>query len=422
MTIYSKGLLLAYESINFILHLRQNDIQHTNSKHIKHTITSMTEISDKLFSIRNLNYGRALLLKMRLEMEGIPCFLSHLNQPDSGVDLQLNEADAERAFRIVDEMRTAAGEEKELMVRNLRSVRRILVPVDFSDMSIRAAHYALELARTLKADIRLLNAWFNTANEGFMFNEMFAFQVNLESLMKEQEQIAGEKLAELANELKLRIRNEKIRGVDVDFDLVRGAAVEAILGIAEDYKPGLIVMGTKGKNREGIGLIGSTTARLIEKSTVPVLAVPAGYDSGSFFAPASIAYITSFDETDLHALNRLIAFVRPFRVKIYCLHIHPGGDYVLDTVRMKKMRAYFTESHADLDIECGLIESDDILEGLESFVQDKKIDVLALVSRKRNLLTQLLKPSLTRKLLFQSDIPLLVFRETENASWIVKPL
>lgn len=380
----------------------------------------MTEITDKLYSIRNLSYGRALLLKMRLEMEGIPSFLSNVNHPDSGVDLQFIEADAELAFRIADDMRSVAGEEKELMVRNLRSVRRILVPVDFSETSIRAAHYALELARTLKADIRLMNAWFNTANEGFMFNEMFAFQVNLETIMKEQEKNAGDKLAELATELKQRIRNERIKGVEVDYDLVRGAAVEAVLGIVEDYKPGLIVMGTKGKNREGIGLIGSTTARLIEKSPVPVLAVPSGYDSGSFFSPTSIAYITSFDETDLHALNRLIAFVRPFRVKIYCLHIHPGGDYILDTVRMKKMREYFTESHADLDIECGLIESDDVLEGLESFVQDKKVDVLALVSRKRNLLTQLLKPSLTRKLLFQTEIPLLVFRETENASWIVQ--
>lgn len=377
----------------------------------------MTLNNDKTITIRNVSYSRALLLKMRLELEGIQCFLTNLHEPDTGVDIQLAIKDSEKAYLLLDDMRKAAGVEKEYLVKSLKSVRRILVPVDFSHMSIQAAHYALELARTLKADIRLLNVWFNSANESFVINEMFAFQTNLESIMREMEADAQSKLEELADELKQRIRNERIRGVDVDFDLVRGDAVDAILDITDAYKPGLLVMGTRGKNRTGIGLIGSTTARVIEKSKVPVLTVPSGYDINNFIAPKNVAYITNFDDNDFLALHRLITFVRPFDVKIYCVHSNPDVSYVLDKVKMKKMREYFNDHYSGCNIECGLIENSDSLEGIETFIDEKKIDVIALISRRRNLITQLFKPSLTRKLLFQSDIPILVFRETADAIW-----
>lgn len=393
------------------LHWKQLTLYAQNLK-----LHKMTMIQENFVSIRNIAYGRALLLKMRLEMEGVICFLTNIHQIESGADINLPEADIEKAYDILEELKLASGSEKELMVKKLKSVRRILVPIDFSPLSIKAAHYALELARTLKADIRLLNVWFNNVNEGFVFNEMFAFQTNLDTIMNEMADEIHRKMAEVIYELRCRIRDEKIRGVEVDFDLIRGSAVEAILEIVDDYKPGLVVMGTHGKNREGIGLIGSTTAKVIENCKVPVLAVPQGYNVTDFIAPKNIAYITNFDDTDFRALHRLIAFVRPFNVKIFCVHIQLKDSKLLDNVKMKKMRQFFNECFSEFDIECGIIETPDLLSGIESFIDERKIDVISLITRKRNLLTHLLAPSLTRKLLFQSDIPILIFNESIDVS------
>jgi nucleotide-binding universal stress UspA family protein len=368
--------------------------------------------------IRNLTYSRALLLKMRLEMEGVQGFISHIHQPEIGVDLNVPEADAALAYQLLDELKFASGSEKEAIVHKMRGLRRILVPVDFSELSVKAAHYALELARSLKAEVMLLNVWFNSANQGFILNELYAFQLNVEELLREQEQEAQARIEDLATELRKRVRDEKMRGVKVDYDLIRGSPVEGILAYIDDYKPGTIVMGTHGKQREGLTLLGSTTARLIDRCPVPVLAVPWGYNTASFTTPRNVAYITRFDENDMQAIHRLVAFVRPFQVKVYCVHIHTEDSLKLDSMRMKTLRNHFTEAITDVEIECGLIESSDAVEGLLDFVREKQIDVIALISRKRNIIEQLLKPSLTRKLLFGSDIPLLVFRETENASWI----
>ncbi|MBK9291777.1 MAG: universal stress protein [Bacteroidetes bacterium] len=383
-----------------------------------HPQTTVNEQKEQFVVIRNLSYSRALLLKMRLEMEGVQSYITHIYQPEVGVDLNIPEADAQLAYELLDELREATGIQKEAIVRKMRGLRRILVPVDFSELSVKAAHYALDLARTLKAEVMLLNAWFNAANQGFVFNEMYAYQLNVEELLREQEQQAQAQIEDLATELRKRIRDEKMRGVKVDYDLVRGGPIESILDYIAEYQPGTVVMGTHGTRREGLALLGSTTARLIEKCPVPVLAVPWGYDTSNFSAPRNVAYLTRFDENDLQAIHRLVAFARPFKVKIYCVHLHPDDSLALDSLRMKKLRDYFAEAITDVEIECGLIESADALEGLKQFVMEKQIDVLALISRKRNLIEQLLRPSLTRKLLFSADVPLLVFRETENASWI----
>lgn len=381
--------------------------------------TPLTEaVKENFVVIRNLSYSRALLLKMRLEMEGVQSYITHIHQPEIGVDLNIPEADASKAYQLLDELMHAAGLEKEAVVKKMRGLRRILVPVDFSELSIKAAHYALELARTLKAEVMLLNVWFNSANQGFVFNEMFAFQLKVEELLREQEQEAQAQIEDLATELRKRVRDEKMRGVKVDYDLVRGGPVESILAYVQDYQPGTLVMGTHGKRREGLALLGSTTAKVIEKCPVPVLAVPWGYDTANFSAPRHVAYLTRFDENDMQAIHRLVAFVRPFHVKVYCVHLHPEDSLKLDSLRMKKLKDHFAEAITDVEIECGLIETEDAVEGLLDFVKEKQIDVLALISRKRNIIEQLLKPSLTRKLLVGSDIPLLIFRETENASWI----
>ncbi len=365
---------------------------------------------DNIITIASHTYSRALLLKGRLEMEGIDCFLTNIGSLQ-GVEVRIKEADAERAYPILREMQKAVGGKKAVTVKTLRSVRRILVPIDFSDLSINAAHYALNLARYLKADIRLLHVWFSNAGEPFALNEVYAYQVNFEGILQEQEQQARKQCEELAADLKKRIREEKIRGVDIDFDLIRGGTVDSILLISDEYQPGLIVMGTRGRNRESKSLFGSTTARLIENSSVPVMAVPGDYNAKNFTRPNSILYATNFDVTDFSALHRLIAFVRPFGIKIYCVHVNLKDSFTIDSLRMKQMREHFNKEYGEFDIECGIIESDDFLQGIEDFIHEKKVDVIAIGSRKRNLLSQLFKPSLTRRILFQTEIPLFVFRE-----------
>ncbi len=362
-----------------------------------------------IINIGSYTYSRALLIKVRLESEGIPCFLSQTSGSASEVIIHVNESDLPDAQRYVNDLVRASGSEKESTIKLLRSVRRILVPVDFSDESEKAARYALKLAAYMKADIRLMHAWMPVAAEHFAWGEMYAMQTDIEAQLKNAEAEAEARLELFQEELKIQIKRKRIRGVDVDFDLIRGNASEAISAAAHHYKPGLIVMGTKGKQRFERGFFGSTTLKAISKGKIPVLAIPPSYDESSFEQTKRLLYVTSFDNTDLDSLSRLMAFVRPFNAKIYCLHIHQQGSLVVDETRMRLMREHFNRFYQGFEVECGLLESADALDGIERFIQEHQIDVLAITAKKQNLLSQLFEPGLSRKLLFRSSIPLLVF-------------
>ncbi len=381
-----------------------------NSTIFNHSIQrSMKDPQDSIITIRNLIYGRALLIKMELEKHGIPCFITNAPACEGCVELHLDESGSAVAYELLEHLRGASGLEKELAIKQLRKVRRILVPIDFSERSIKAAHYALELARTLKAEIKLLHVWFDNSAEVFVFNEMFAFQTNLAPVMREMEETAQKQLTDVCDTLNQRIRLEKIKGVKIDYDLVRGASVGSILQIAVEYQPGLLVMGTRGKNRDSLQMIGSTTSKVMAKSKVPVMAVPENYNLSAFYKPHHIAYITHFDDHDFYALHQLIAFVKPFKAQVFCWHIKKESDAVIDRLRMKQLRDYFNATYSELTLECGLIEASDTVEAIETLVKEKEIDVIALILRRRNLLEQLLQPSLTKSLLYQSNIPMLVF-------------
>ena len=52
--------------------------------------------------------------------------------------------------------------------------------------------------------------------------------------------------------------------------------------------------------------------------------------------------------------------------------------------------------------------SDNLLKGLEQYIKDNQIDIIALPSYKRNIFARLFNPSIARKMIFHSDTPLLV--------------
>ena len=369
-------------------------------------------MKDKFITLATLTYMRAQLLSARLEEQGIESFMTHFNMikvSPGGVNVIINKKDLSNAAEILDEFLSAYGKEKQVAVEYMRSVRRILVPVDFTKHAKNAAFYALGIAAKLKADIQLLNVYFDPVLSPYSHLETYTFSVNLDKITREIEEEAAESLNSLANEMKRKLRSRHIKGVNVFYDLVKGNAVDTILSYVKEYKPGLLVMGTRGSELEGYRTFGSVTAKIIEKARIPVLAVPKDYDSSGFQTPERVLYATNFDETDYWAMSKLASFVKPFRSMIYCIHVSEEIDKP-EEVYMHKVRKFLIDSLGIQQIECGLLECLDTQLGLEDFMKEKKIDLVAITTHHHSLFAKLfLKSSMTRKFLFQTETPLLVF-------------
>ncbi len=369
-------------------------------------------MEDKLITIAVHNYARAEILRTRLESEGIKCYLKNINLIHSvvsgGVKVRVNSRDLEKALRIVEKVNEQYRDEYQDEIEPERSVQRILVPIDFSDYSVNACRYAIGLAEKLNAEIKLMHVYYNPVVNSMPLTDTYYYQVNMDEIIREIELRAKHNMEEFYADLKEKIEKDNIKGVKLDYYLVRGFASEEIIAKSEEYKPDVIIIGTRGQGERENDLIGSVTAKIIEDTKVPVLVIPEDslYEG---IATINIMYATNFDDSDYKALKKLIYIMSPFDFRLYCVHIGTKDNSIWDKAKMDGLKGKLYEQYPDYEIQCSLFEEDDFLKGVQEFIREKRIDIVSLVTHKRSLISKLLNPSVARKVLFHTNIPFLVF-------------
>lgn len=137
---------------------------------------------------------------------------------------------------------------------------RILVAVDGSAHSLKAARMAAELARTVQAsELRIVVAYDPLPSYLGEPNLQAAINARLDEAQKIMSQ-ALEAVGELPERM---VRTE----------ILEGPAAEAILSVAETHKSDLIVMGSRGLGRFSGLLLGSHTQKVVQHASCPVLIV-----------------------------------------------------------------------------------------------------------------------------------------------------
>jgi nucleotide-binding universal stress UspA family protein len=142
---------------------------------------------------------------------------------------------------------------------------RIVCPIDFSEGSLAALEYAINLAEEGDAQLTLLHV---TELPAALTQEPYVIEEEL-ARMRESAVNARHKLAALVPE------NARAY-CTIDTAVVEGRAYREILGRASDSKADLIVMGVHGRGALDLLLFGSTTHHVIRASTCPVLIVRQG--------------------------------------------------------------------------------------------------------------------------------------------------
>jgi nucleotide-binding universal stress UspA family protein len=148
------------------------------------------------------------------------------------------------------------------------SFKKILVPVDFSEFSDKAAEYAMFLAEKYCADITLLHAIV-----------LFEADVDEEEQLKMYEKIIQKKEKEREKQLASHRKTAKDRGIEVNSVLLRGiSAASSILDYISDKDFDLVIMGTHGHTGFKSLLLGSVTEKVVRESPVPVLTIHKDYN------------------------------------------------------------------------------------------------------------------------------------------------
>ncbi|HAX95258.1 MAG TPA: hypothetical protein DCY35_01845 [Prolixibacteraceae bacterium] len=364
----------------------------------------------KLITIAVLPFVKAQVLKTQFEKEGIECMLEDVNLLDGtsslAVRVQILEEDLEKAFPVLEEFLGKPGEKPS---GDKEVERQILVPVDFSSYSWKAALVAFDISRHLHAKMVLFHAYPNPIVYSVPFSDVYAFDSGLTMHLEAAEKNAQNNMEKFLTKLIQHVGKETWTKVETEYIIKAGDARDDILSYAHRNKVMLVVMGTQGKAGSEFDIIGSVTAEIITDARLPVLAVP--HDTPDDIAKkfSKILYATNFDEKDFVAIDKLMRILKPYEAEVLCLHVSQSEEPVWDLARLEGMKEILKDKYENRVFQCSLVVGDDILEEIDKFITANHIDVLALTTRKRNVLARIFNPSIARKMLFHTNIPMLVF-------------
>jgi nucleotide-binding universal stress UspA family protein len=276
------------------------------------------------------------------------------------------------------------------------TMKTILVAVDFSPASKNAFQYAVRLARPFGAKVVLLHVY--SAGELDPFVPISMQQAMIEA----QESVAMEYFTSLEKE----VPKDVLKDIELDFQIVIGPAGEQILFYSQDIEPDLIVMGMRGGNIFAQKVLGNTSTHVIQRSKYPIVVVP---ESFAYREIKRIGYATNFQQEDIQAISKVQEFAARFDADIHCIHIRQNGN-IEDEYKLEILKSAYRHEFPLDHIDFETLKYEDVIRGLNSYVENRNLDLLVMLTHNRGLFSQLFHKSMTKQMILQSQVPLWVFQ------------
>ena len=278
-------------------------------------------------------------------------------------------------------------------------MKKLLVPIDYSDCSVNALDYAANLAKNFNASVHVLHVFRLPSAGGTPI--IWDMEVTLQ---KERE-----------NEMNATLRAFKEKYADVKFtsSVTLGLASHVIIESLEEGDYDLLVMGTTGATGLKEMFIGSTTASLIDKVNTPLFVVPESskYENiESFILTSDLDRI--IEESKLEIVKNLAssynACIKVLSVKDKLDHF----DYEED-VKSLEVLIELESDLADTDYTTEIIEKTDFadLEDAMFDYSNESNSVLVLIHRKRSFFKRIFGQSYSKKFAMHATNPILILQD-----------
>lgn len=284
-------------------------------------------------------------------------------------------------------------------------MKTILLPTDFSDYSLNAISYALDLYKKEACHFQLLHVY---KVRDYEESSRLTPKPALAVLEKAGEAI-DLKLKQLIESLKILSPNK-----DHEFGLTAAnkPLVPAVREAITKYKADLVVIGTHGHTGDTEVVYGSNTVNLMEEiKRCPILAIPGHVQ---FHSLKEIVLAHGFkSELIPKDLNFLVQLSQNFDAPIHILHIMEEGGL---NDRQKENREWILEHlrEQQADHSFHSLEFLNIPLGIYAFTESRGSDLIAFINKKHSLLENLLFDPLYKNLAHFSKVPVLILHQPDE--------
>ncbi|MCM1504547.1 MAG: universal stress protein [Muribaculum sp.] len=364
---------------------------------------------DRLITLAIHTYDHAVALKNLLESEGVESVLQNVNlqQPvvSSGIRVRIHESDLPQALRIIENTDIFLNPEYSALDYN----RLVLLPVDFSEHSLASCDIAFRLASRLKANVILLNSYLDPYFAGNI-QLTDAAQYDNEIADTEMKMIlekeARKKMDRLKDDIRMRIKSNDLPAVKFSTEIAEGLPEEVIAEFAKQKKPELIVMGTRGAAKKEKELIGSVTAEVLDSCRFPVFTLPESVKLTKIEEIRHVLFFNNLDQEDILAIDALARTFSKERLEVTLANV--PGKKIASTKSQAVFMAYCREHYPSFNYSTAELSLSSITEDFQKIQERHKIDLIVVPNKKKNVFARFFNPSLAHRLLFHSDIPMMV--------------
>jgi len=261
-------------------------------------------------------------------------------------------------------------------------MHRVIIPVDVSETSLRAARFTAKMLAGRKDAVAILYTNYDTPDD-------HDISINYLETLKKEFLKTGVQSIELVEEM-------------------GGDLINNIARLAQTLRATLIAMGITGKSTVRQALFGSNTLKLVDKNLYPVMIIPPDAEYKGF---NHVAFASDFKNIEKTTPSELInAVLEMFDPMLHIVNISKD-HYVYPTEYMLLGKEVFRKMFSNYRTEFYFISRDDFFAAIDNFISDYSIDVLITIPKHQSNATSILKASHTKRLAYHSHIPILAAHE-----------
>lgn len=279
-------------------------------------------------------------------------------------------------------------------------MKKILVPTDFSKISVNALEVAVEIAKKSNSEITLLHV-VEEAGEG-----SFSIAGEWQTGSNWSDKLFTLKLLEKAKgQLEKLVLDPRFSSVKVNGELRLGNPFHGMRTIIVEQKVDLVVMGTRGRSKFEEMVIGSNTERVVRHAKCPVLSIhkkPAKVDF------KNIVYATAMHK-DEEIFSRMIKKTQQiYDSTIHLVRINTPSDFQRDYVvrdYMQKFAKKLGLKNYTINIFNDITEED----GIVYFAESIDADLIAMATHGRTGFAHVMAGSIAEDVVGHAKRPVLTF-------------
>lgn len=276
-------------------------------------------------------------------------------------------------------------------------MKKIIVPIDFSEHSEYALETAAVLAKKYGGEILALHM----------------LEINEAVLTQSSDSLGQETVffMKLANErFESFLQKDFLEGVKITPIVKHFKVFKEVSDVAKEYNADLVVIGSHGASGLKEVFVGSNTEKVVRHSEIPVLVIKHKPKNDRL---EDVVFASNFSEENVKAYKQASEMFKLLNVKVHLLYVNvPGEDFMSSTEMSNRVSDFLQKADGNINNlpNVTFVSDYTVEQGVLNFSSSKNIDLIVVPTHGRTGISHFFSGSISEDIANHAERPVMTFR------------